>query len=312
MAVDRSVIVIGSSGMLGADLMEALHVAGMRAVALRRPDIDISRPESIRSALGGISSPGLVINCAAYTAVDKAESEPEAAMAANREGPAHLADACRRVGIPLIHVSTDYVFDGKANRPYTEEDAVNPLNVYGLSKLQGEEAVRTRIFEHLIVRTSWLYGAGGQNFVKTMLRLGFEREELKVVCDQYGCPTWTFDLARCLVRMAQRVLSDSRNVRWGAYHFCGKGKTTWYRFASAILEEANRRKPRPGGVANVLPIPSSEYPTAAARPKYSVLDCAKIEAAFGVSPPEWKKSLARCMDRLLISRRAPGEQGFLQ
>lgn len=309
--MNRNVVVIGSAGMLGAELVEALKSAGLKTVALGRPEIDITRPENLRSALGRVAAPGLIINCAAYTAVDKAESEPEAAFAANRDGPANLADECRRLEIPLIHISTDYVFDGKSRRPYKEDDAVNPINVYGLSKQQGEDAVRSMLAEHIIVRTSWLYGARGRNFVKTILKLGLERDELKVVCDQHGCPTWSYDLAGCLVRIAQRVLSGPQDVPWGTYHFCGKGGTTWYDFAVAVLTEAQRRQPRPGGSARVSPVPTSAYPTVAARPMYSVLDCSRIEAAFGVAPPVWKQSVERCVDQLCgISRNAVGEEEF--
>ncbi len=198
--------------------------------------------------------------------------------------------------MPLIHISTDYIFNGKSDRPYKEEDAADPLNVYGQSKWEGEEAVRSRLAEHIIVRTSWLYGSRGQNFVKTMLRLGTEREELKVVSDQYGCPTWSFDLAGCLVRIAERALFGSEKVPWGTYHFCGAGITTWYHFASAILDEARRRQS--SRIARVLPVPSSSYPTVAARPMYSALDCGKIGASFGIAPPPWDKSLACVMDQL--------------
>jgi len=291
-----NVVVIGSGGMLGWEVVESLKSAGLKVAALDIPFIDITKRDSTRSVLGGIGSPGLLINCAAYTAVDKAESEPEAAFAVNRDGPANLADECERLGIPLIHISTDYVFNGKSDRPYREEDAADPLNVYGRSKWEGEEAVRSRLAGHIIVRTSWLYGSRGQNFVKTMLKLGTEREELKVVSDQYGCPTWSFDLAGCLVRIVERALSGPEEVPWGTYHFCGEGITTWYHFAFAILDEARRRES--ARIARVSPVPSSSYPTVAARPMYSALDCAKIEASFGIAPPAWEKSLASLMDKL--------------
>ena len=291
-----NVVVVGSGGMLGWEVVESLKSAGLKVAALDIPFIDITKRESIRSVLGGIGSPVLLMNCAAYTAVDKAESEPEAAFAVNRDGPANLADECERLGIPLIHISTDYVFNGKSNRPYLEEDAADPLNVYGLSKWEGEEAVRSRLARHLIVRTSWLYGSRGQNFVKTMLKLGKEREELKVVSDQYGCPTWSFDLAGCLVRIGERALAGSEEVPWGTYHFCGEGITTWYHFALAILDEARRRESV--RIAVVSPVPSSSYPTVAARPMYSALDCGKIEASLGIAPPPWEKSLAGLMDIL--------------
>jgi len=293
------IVVVGNNGMLGWEVVESLKRAGLQVAALDIPIIDITKGQSVRSVLGGIDAPLLLINCAAYTAVDKAESEPEAAFAANRDGPANLADECKRLGIPLIHISTDYVFNGKSDRPYKEEDAADPLGVYGWSKWEGEEAVRSRLAEHAIVRTSWLYGSRGQNFVKTILRLGTEREELNVVSDQYGCPTWAFDLAGCLVRIAQRALSGLEKVPWGTYHFCGEGVITWYEFASAILEEARARQS--SRIARILPVPTSSYPTVAERPMYSALDCAKIRKGFGISPPPWKKSLAGVMDELYKS-----------
>lgn len=290
------VVVVGSAGMLGGDVVESFKGAGLEIAALGRRDIDITKRESVRLALGRIDAPRLLINCAAYTAVDKAESEPEAAFAANRDGPANLADECKRLGIPLIHISTDYVFNGKSNRPYKEEAAADPINIYGMSKWQGEEVVRSRLTEHIIVRTSWLYGSRGRNFVKTILALGTQREELKVVADQFGCPTWSFDLAGCLVRIAERALLDTEKVLWGTYHFCGAGVATWYDFASAVLDEVAQRQTT--RVARVSPVPSSSYPTLAARPWYSALDCGKIEVSFGVAPPPWRKSLARLMDEL--------------
>jgi dTDP-4-dehydrorhamnose reductase len=281
--------------MLGREVVELLRSAGFEVIALDIPQIDISRTESVHSVLGQLNTARLLINCAAYTAVDKAESEPEAAFAVNRDGPANLAGECEKLGIPLIHISTDYVFNGKSDRPYKEEDATDPINVYGLSKWQGEEAVRSRLPDHIIVRTSWLYGARGQNFVKTMLKLGAEREELKVVCDQHGCPTWSFDLAGCLTKISERIISGAR-VPAGTFHFCGAGVTTWYDFASAILDEARRRVST--RIAVVSPVPTSAYPTAAARPEYSVLDCARIEAELGITPPNWRKSLAGLMNEL--------------
>jgi dTDP-4-dehydrorhamnose reductase len=299
-----NVVVIGGTGMLGGELVDALPRAGLKAIVSARPEMDITRPDTLKGALTGVAAAGLVINCAAYTAVDKAEAEPEAAYAVNRQGPANLAEECRRAGLPLIHISTDYVFDGKSTRPYREQDPVNPINVYGLSKEQGEEAIRSRLAQHFIVRTSWLYGTRGQNFVKTILRLGLEREELTVVCDQYGCPTWTFDLAACLVRLSQLILSGSANSLWGTYHFCGKGPTTWFDFASAILAEAQTNQSAALRVARVLPVGTSQYPTAAPRPAYSVLDCSKIEAVLGFSPPAWSQSVSRCVRQLLVGAGA--------
>lgn len=302
--MNSNIAVIGSRGMLGAELFDALNRAGLKAIALARPQMDITRPETLRGPLAELASPGLVINCAAYTAVDKAETDPESAFAVNREGPANLADECRRVGLSLIHISTDYVFNGKSTRPYGEQDPVNPINIYGKSKLQGEEAIRSRLAEHIIVRTSWLYGTRGRNFVKTILKLGLERDELSVVCDQYGCPTWTYDLAACIVRLSERILEGSADALWGTYHFCGKGTATWFEFASAVLAEAQRYQSCRGGIAGVLPVATSQYPTAAARPVYSVLDCSKIETALGVSPPDWRQGVEHCVRQLLEGHRA--------
>ena len=301
-----NIVVVGRRGMLGSEVVESLENAGLTVAALDSTVIDITKRESVHSVLSRIRAPRLLINCAAYTAVDKAESEPDAAFAINRDGPANLAGECKRLGIPLIHISTDYVFNGESDRPYKEEDAADPLNVYGKSKWEGEEAVRSRLAGHVIVRTSWLYGSVGLNFVKTMLRLGREREELKVVSDQYGCPTWSFDLAGCLVRIAERALFGSEEAPRGTFHFCGEGVTTWYEFAVAILDEARRREP--SRIARVSPVPSSSYPTVAVRPMYSALDCGKIVASFGIAPPPWGKSLVSLMDELYQSHPPPARR----
>ena len=213
-----------------------------------------------------------VINAAAYTAVDRAESGSEAAFAVNREGPAHLADRCRKRGIPLIHVSTDYVFDGEKGKPYVEEDPIAPLGVYGKSKAAGEAEVRQRLPEHIIVRTAWLVGVHGHNFVKNMLRLGRERETLKVVSDQQGCPTFAADLADAILVMAKQA-EIRKLVPWGTYHYCGRGETTWHGFAEAIFEIAGQYEKF--ALKNLLPISTAEYPTPVKRPANSVLDCTK-------------------------------------
>jgi dTDP-4-dehydrorhamnose reductase len=293
---DISIIVVGCGGMLGREVVESLKIAGMNVEALGSSQIDITKKESVGLALTRINNPGLLINCAAYTAVDRAESEAETAFAVNRDGPAYLAEECQKLEIPLIHISTDYVFNGRSDRPYKEDDPADPINIYGLSKWQGEEAVRSRLSSHVMVRTSWLYGSKGWNFVKTMLKLGMEREELNVVSDQYGCPTWTFDLAGCLVRIAERALASPLEVQWGTYHYCGAGVTTWYQFASAILNEAVKKKS--SRFAKVLPVPTSAYPTTAARPMYSALDCGKIKSVFGVEPPLWDSSLRSFVEEL--------------
>jgi len=293
------IIVTGSRGMLGQDLMPRLEKAGYDAKGLSRSELDITKSDIILPRLRELD-PGLVINCAAYTAVDQAEKEPDLAFSVNRDGPAHLADACRKLSIPIIHISTDYVFDGQAKRGYRENDQANPLGVYGCSKWEGEEAVRYRLKEHLIVRTSWLYGVHGNNFVKTILRLAREKEELRVVSDQYGCPTWTGQLSGALVTLAGRIYEDRNRTPWGAYHFCSRGSTTWYDFAQAILNEAWQREPSPK--ASIIPIGTPDYPTPAKRPMWSVLDCNKIREAFHVSPKSWQKGLISMFDEFYDNR----------
>jgi dTDP-4-dehydrorhamnose reductase len=289
------ILVIGHRGMLGQDLLARLASSGMAAIGLDLEEIDITRSQQVH-AITRDHQPSLVINCAAYTAVDQAESEPDLAFAVNRDGPQNLADACHGLGIPLIHISTDYVFDGEARRPYREDDAVNPINVYGHSKWEGEQAVRSRLLQHLIVRTAWLYGIHGHNFVKTILQLARDREELRVVADQYGSPTWTGDMSDALVAMAGQVVADSGSIQWGTYHYCNAGETTWYDLARLIVEEARHKGPVK--VTRVVPIASAEYPLPTPRPAYSVLDCTRIARSFGITPRPWPAALADMLKAL--------------
>lgn len=286
------VLVVGHRSMLAQELCPALQRAGFTVQGEGRPRLDLTQETSVQAVLQE-TRPALCINTAAYTAVDRAESEPCEALAVNRDGVAHLADACHEAGVPLIHISTDYVFNGTASRPYQEQDPTAPLGVYGRSKWAGEEAIRARHREHLIVRTAWLYGHHGTNFVKTMLRLGRERPVLRVVNDQHGCPTWTRDLAGALTSMCQRLVQAPEPSLWGTYHYCSAGQTTWYDFARAIFAEASTSAQLM--VERVEPIPTSAYPTPAQRPAYSVLDCAKLGAAFGITPRPWRDSVHDCM-----------------
>jgi dTDP-4-dehydrorhamnose reductase len=240
-----------------------------------------------------------VVNAAGYTAVDEAESEPELAFAVNRDGPAYLASACGKAGIPLVHISTDYVFDGQKKGAYLVTDPVSPLSVYGKSKAAGEVEVREHLREHLILRTGWLYGVYGHNFVKTMLRLGREREVVQVVADQYGCPTYAADLAETILRIAAQFLQGGR-VHWGTYHYCGKGVTTWHGFAEEIFDIA--REYVLLRVKRLEPISTAEYSTVAKRPANSVLDCSFFETHFGFSPEPWKESLSRMIHQVLSGR----------
>ena len=296
------IIVTGHKGMLGRDLMPRLEEAGFSLKGLDIEDMDITRSGDILPRFESFK-PDLVINCAAYTAVDKAESEAELAFSVNKKGPANLSRACKTTRIPFIHISTDYVFNGNAKRPYREDDPISPLGVYGRSKWEGEEAVRSLLEQHIIIRTSWLYGVHGQNFVKTILGLAEEKEEIRVVDDQKGCPTWTGDLADALVSIVQRIDKGSNEVSWGTYHFCGSGIASWYAFAIAIVKEASRRSSLK--VSRILPIPTSDYPTPAKRPMWSVMDCSKIKDTFDINPKKWEKSIRIVIEKL-FDKKGPG------
>ena len=263
------VLVIGANGQLGWELCRRGEKQSFDIVSLDLPEFDITEPSAVKKAVSqtGIS---LVINAAAYTAVDKAESEPELAFAVNRDGPAYLASYCTEVGIPLIHISTDYVFDGNKKGPYFETEPISPLGVYGQSKAAGETEVKGHLKEHIILRTAWLYGINGHNFVKTMLRLGREKEVLRVVADQYGCPTYAADLAEAILEIATQI-GEQRDIIWGTYHYCGKGVTSWHGFAQAIFDLA--KKYNSFMVKKVVHITTAEYQTQAKRPANSVLDC---------------------------------------
>lgn len=279
--------VVGSKGMLARDLCDLLKARGHQVIELDLPELDIRHETQVAQTLRHFS-PETVVNCAAYTDVDGAESARELAYAVNRDGACHVAKFCSNLGIPLIHISTDYVFDGKAHTPYREEDEPDPLGVYGRSKLEGEIAVRSAAGPHYIVRTAWLYGVHGKNFVKTMLNLARTRAELRVVADQYGCPTWTMDLAEVLRTFLERI-AEGNPAPWGTYHFCGKGVATWHGLAEKTIETARLHETL--RAERVVAIRTADYPTAAQRPPYSVLDCQKIELALGIEPPAWQESL---------------------
>jgi dTDP-4-dehydrorhamnose reductase len=286
-----NLLVTGASGQLGRALAEAEE--GVNLVALDRTGLDVTDAEAVRRAVEA-HAPDAVVNAAAYTAVDRAEAEPARAFAINRDGPKNLAAACAEGQIPLLHVSTDYVFDGTKGAPYVEDDAPNPLGVYGRSKWEGEEAVRERQDRHVIVRTAWVFGPHGHNFVRTILRLAGERETLRVVADQRGCPTAASDLAVALLRIARAVVEEPG--RWGTYHLAGQPPTTWHGFAEAVVEEARRW--RPLAVREVVPLRTDAYPAVAPRPAEVVLDGGKIERAFGIEAPSWRPALARVVARL--------------
>ncbi len=292
------IVVIGSGGQVGFEAMRAVWPAGVTAVGLSHVELDITDESRVAEAIS--TRPwDLAINLAAYTAVDRAEQEPTVAFAVNRDGAACLARACAAAGIPLLHLSTDYVFDGSKLTPYNEDDGVAPINVYGASKAAGEAEIRRHLDRYVILRTSWIYGVHGVNFVKTVLRVVDEGRDLRVVSDQRGCPTAAGDLAAAIATITGRLQQGM--TAWGTYHYCGLGATTWYGFASEILRW---REKRDGRHVAALPIPSADYPTAARRPANSELDCTRAIATFGVERPAWQASLRKVLDEL--GSRPPG------
>jgi dTDP-4-dehydrorhamnose reductase len=294
----RPILVTGGSGQLASALAEAAGERPVRRVG--RPDFDFDRPDSIAAAFDA-AAPGLVVNAAAWTAVDAAESNPEAAARANRDGPAELARLCAEAGIPLIHISTDYVFDGMKGAPYAETDATNPTGVYGATKLAGERAALRICPRVIVLRTSWVYAPNGKNFVRTMLAAARRTNRLRVVADQRGCPTTAADLAAAILHVTDRLQAGWDDRFGGIFHAAGSGWTTWHGLACAVFEEAARHgHPAP----EVEPIATADWPTPARRPPDSRLDCGKLEAVFGHHLPDWRASLARTIDRIFAEEKA--------
>lgn len=290
-------LVFGKTGQVARCL--AIHLRSLdTSWFLDREQADLSHPETVRKAVEALK-PDVVINAAAYTAVDEAESEPELARIINADAPAAMAEACARTGAWLVHYSTDYVFDGTATEPYTEDAGVSPVNVYGRTKLAGEQAVRDAHDRHLILRTGWVYSNHGRNFLNTMLRLASERDELNVVSDQVGAPTYAGSIAEATDRVLRVLATRSGNrEQAGVYHMTCAGRTSWYDFARRIFELRGR-----SGDVRVNEIPTSEYPTAAARPLFSVLSNEKLEQVFGVRLESWDDALRKC-----LSERRTSEQ----
>jgi dTDP-4-dehydrorhamnose reductase len=289
------ILLSGKNGQVGWELQRSLAPFG-EVVALERAEMDLSDPDSIRRAIRG-AKPAVIVNAAAYTAVDKAEAEPGPAMQINGVAPGIIAEEAARIGALVIHYSTDYVFDGTKNAPYLEDDRTNPVSAYGRSKLAGEEAIRAAGAPHLIFRTSWVYSARGNNFLRTMLRLAGERPELKIVDDQVGAPTWARSIADLTARALGAGGSGPARERSGLYHLTAAGAVSWCGFAEAIFAAARTRLADFKAPA-VLPIPASQYPLPARRPSNSRLDNAKLRAAFGLTPPAWEVMLDQCMQEL--------------
>lgn len=286
------ILLTGAGGQLGAELAKSLAPLGVLR-AFDHAALDLADPEALVAACREVR-PRLIVNAAAYTAVDKAEAEPEAARAVNARAPGVLAEEARRLGAVLVHYSTDYVFDGRKRAPYVEDDRPNPLNAYGRTKLEGERAIVEVGCRHLVLRTSWVYGPRGRNFFATMLGLAATRDEVRVVDDQHGAPTSTLFLAEATANALAAIPHEG--VKSGIYHLSASGQTTWAGFAKAIFERA---RGRPGfRPPRVVPIPSSEYPTPARRPRNSVLAHSRFAAAFGFSPTSWEEQLDACLTRV--------------
>ncbi|MEA5555518.1 dTDP-4-dehydrorhamnose reductase [Nodularia spumigena] len=283
--MNESILLLGSNGQVGQELEKILSPKH-KIIPLARPKIDLTQPDNLRQIIREIQ-PQIIINAAAYTAVDKAETEPELATAINVTAPQIIAEESQKLGCFLIHFSTDYVFDGQQTRPYQETDRTNPLGVYGQTKRAGEIAIEQTHPHHIILRTAWVYGTFGKgNFVKTMLRLGKERSEIGVVTDQIGSPTWAQDIADAIAHIIPQLTPEIA----GTYHYTNSGVISWYDFAVAIFAEAQHLG-FPLTPPQVIPITTAEYPTLARRPAYPVLACGKISQLLGTYPPHWRQRL---------------------
>jgi dTDP-4-dehydrorhamnose reductase len=290
------IVLTGANGQVGWELQRTLSCLG-EVIALDSKAMDLTDAAAVRQKLRE-TAPAIIVNPAAYTAVDKAEREPERAHAVNAVAPGVLAEEAVKLGALLVHYSTDYVFNGSGTTPWREDDACDPINVYGTTKLEGERAIQAKGCRHLIFRTSWVYGARGSNFLLTMRRLMRERPELKIVADQIGAPTWCRDLAEAtalvLSQLGSPLSQSGAGEPWGVYNMTNSGETSWHGFAEAIQA---LDVPSETQAARLLPIPGSDYPTPARRPLNSRLDNDKLEHTFGIRLQDWRVALARCMDQ---------------
>lgn len=306
-----SILLIGKNGQVGSELAHLLPSIGS-LTAVGHQELDLLNPNDIRRTIQEVR-PSVIVNAAAYTAVDRAEKEEAIAHAVNAEAPGVLAEEAKKIGAVVIHYSTDYVFDGAGRAPYREDDPTNPLGAYGRTKLAGEEAIRAVGPSHLIFRTAWVYATSGKNFVLAILRLAAERQELRIVDDQVGTPTWSRDIAAATTRVLERAMpppnyADSSALRelGGTYHLTAAGQTTWHEFAVAILDESSRISPdtpwlaaatggRPLIAKRILAITTRDYPTPARRPGYSVLSNERFARSFGFSIPDWRSQLSQAV-----------------
>ncbi len=305
MITPAPILLTGKNGQIGFELQKLLPRLG-KLIAVDREDMDLTNPSEIRRTIQGMK-PRLIVNAAAYTAVDQAETDQESARALNTDAPAILAEEAKKLGAALVHYSTDYIFDGSKRSPYEEDDPANPLSVYGQTKLAGEDAIRHIGVPHLTFRTQWVYGTRGQNFLLTILRLATQREELRIVSDQVGAPTWCRAIASGTASVLQNLsldsdLATSMSGVSGTYHITAGGTTTWFDFARAILDQGTRTpadvrwfaaatSDRPLIVQRVLPITTAQYPTPAGRPPYSILSNERLHRTFRVHLPDWQTQL---------------------
>jgi len=277
------ILLTGAGGQLGKTFYDIANEQQRNVIPLTKDDLDISDVIAVEKQLKEIN-PAVVINAAAYTLVDKAENEKQKAAAVNITGAKSLAIVCKQMNVPLIHISTDYVFDGSLLRAYAETDKPSPVNYYGESKFLGEEAVRQIYDKHIILRVSWVFGSYGNNFVKTICRLAKNKSELRIVNDQFGCPTATDNISLVILQIVDGIINENFS-EYGTYHYCDKPQSNWYEFTVAIVEELKKHQSLQ--VENIIPITTNEYPTPAPRPKSSVLNCKKIETVFSIKQYEW-------------------------
>jgi dTDP-4-dehydrorhamnose reductase len=291
------ILIFGARGQVGRELVALTSARRVPAIGLARNEASITDDAAIRTAID-VNRPSVVVNAAGYTAVDRAEREPEAATAANVTGPALLAAACADAGVPLIHLSTAYVFDGTKKTAYVENDRVAPIGVHGRTKAEGEAKVREIAKRHIILRSSWIYSIYGRNFLRTVLRLAAERDELKMVADQFGCPTATIDIAEAIL-VVTRKLAEKPNTA-GTFHFAGTGRTSWHGFADEIVR---RQAFFTGKTPKVVAIPAAEYPSAGKRPANCELDCSKFQGAFGFRARPWQERVGEIVAQLLAKTK---------
>jgi len=292
------IAVTGKTGQVVTSLIERGQHAGHTVIALGRPELDLGDPASVLPTVAA-ATPDVIVSAAAYTAVDKAESERETAYAVNSTGAAAVAEAAKVIGVPLIHISTDYVFDGQLERPYRETDPTGPTGIYGASKLAGEQAVLARYSDNCaILRVAWVYSPFGGNFVKTMLRVARDRDDISVVADQRGNPTSALDIADGVLQVAGNLVADADPTLRGVFHMTAQGEASWADFARSIFAASATRA---GPLAMVRPITTADYPTAATRPQNSRLDCARIARHHGIALPVWQRSLETVVERLVTN-----------